>query len=243
KQYSASDDGRSAVLRIDRRTGTLRHRYELSDGRPHAFGDMTVARNGTAYIADGLGGGVYRIRPGRPNTLEPVVKPGTLRSPQTPAISPHGSILLVPDYSQGIARVSLAGGQLTWLKHPPELELRGIDGFYWRGRTLIAIQNGTSPERLLEMSLDDSGTRISRWQPLLAGAPGLGDATHGVLHGDCFDFIANSGWDRFGDDGKALPDSVATPAQIWRVAVAADKAAGRPPHGASEGCAGTGARH
>ena len=212
------------MLLIDRRTGALRHRYELSDGHPHAFGDMTVARNGIAYIADGVGGGVYRIRPGGPNTLEPVITPGTLRSPQTPAVSSDGSILLVPDYSHGIARVPLAGGPLTWLEHPAGLELRGIDGFYWRGRTLIAIQNGTTPERLLEMSLDAGGTRIIRWQALLAGAPGLGDATHGVWHGHCFDFIANSGWDRYGDDGTPLPEHIAAPAQIWRIMVTADPA-------------------
>ncbi|HUI58703.1 MAG TPA: hypothetical protein VLX90_00690, partial [Steroidobacteraceae bacterium] len=210
-------DGRSAVLRIDRRTGTLQRRYELPDGRPHAFGDMTLDENGTAYIADGRGGGVYRIRPGGPDTLEPVVKAGEFRSPQTPAISPDGSILLVPDYTRGIARVSLRSGGISWIRHAPELTLSGIDGFYWRGKTLVAIQNGTAPERLLEMKLDGSGTRITEWRAVLAGAPGLGDATHGVLRGNCFDFIANSGWDRFGDDGQPLPGRVATPAQLWRI--------------------------
>jgi hypothetical protein len=35
--------------------------------------------------------------------------------------------------------------EVAWLTHQPELALFGIDGFYWQGHTLIAIQNGTPP--------------------------------------------------------------------------------------------------
>jgi hypothetical protein len=47
--------------------------------------------------------------------------------------------------------------------------------------------------------------------------PGLGDPTHGVVHGEAFYFLVNSGWNRLGDDGSLKADTAATPAEIWRI--------------------------
>jgi hypothetical protein len=225
--YANADDGRSAVLRIDLRSRTLLGRYELSDGQPHAFGDMTVANDGEAFVSDGRGGGVYAIRPGREDAFDVVVKPGVLRSPQTPAVSPDKTALLVPDYSRGVARVELAGRQLTWLRHPPELALFGFDGFYLQGRTMLAVQNGTTPERVLVATLDKNCSRVIAWRVAVARVPGLGDPTHGVVSGRFFYFLANSGWDRVGADGQFQSDSAAAPAQVWRVSLPANVLAGR----------------
>ena len=52
------------------------------------------------------------------------------------------------------------------------------------------------------MSLDDSLTRVTQWETIEANWPELGAPTHGVVVGDQFYFIANSGWDRMNDDGS-----------------------------------------
>jgi hypothetical protein len=128
--------------------------------------------------------------------------------------------LLVADYSRGIAIVSLQVGQaVTWLQHPPDLAVYGIDGLYRDGQTLIAIQNGTAPERLVLMQLDPSFTQILSWRVALARAPGLGDPTHGVIRGDRFEFISNSGWDRVDNQGLYSPAPTATPAALWSIAL------------------------
>ena len=67
---------------------------------------------------------------------------------------------------------------------------------------MLAVQNGTTPARLIRMSLDDSLTRVTQWETMEANWPGLGAPTHGVVVGDQFYFIANSGWDRMNDDGS-----------------------------------------
>ncbi|HEY3785431.1 MAG TPA: hypothetical protein VGL55_09135 [Steroidobacteraceae bacterium] len=219
--YSSADDGRSAILRIDQRSRTLLGRYELSDGKPHAFGDMTLAADGAVYVADGRGGGVYVARPGHVG-LEAVVSPGRLHSPQTPALSADGTTLLVPDYTRGIARVRVSDHDLVWLQHPPELALFGLDGFYWRGHTLVGIQNGTTPERILVMQLDAECSRITSWHVALAGVPGLGDPTHGLLRGRDFYFLANSGWDRYDDDGHPNGGVSASPPEVWQLRLPAD---------------------
>lgn len=221
--YQASDAGRAAILRLNLYSHVLQRRYELHDGKPHAFGDMALGERGEVYVADGVGGGVYRIGPGDDAPLDSLLAPGFVRSPQTPVPLPGGKRLLVPDYSRGIAVLDLRRpGAISWLPHPPELALYGIDGMYLHGRTLIAIQNGTNPERLLLLHLDAALTRVVSWEVALARADGLGDPTHGAVRGDRFEFISNSGWDRVADDGRlAMPAGATNPA-IWSIVLPAE---------------------
>jgi hypothetical protein len=207
------------VLRIDLRTHALLARYELSDGNPHAFGDVTLAQDGGVFVADGVGGGVYVVHPDRKDAFEVVVNPGVLRSPQTPALSSDGSTLLVPDYTRGIVKVAVKGGEPVWLTHQPELALFGIDGFYWHGHTLIAIQNGTNPKRILVMTLDPGCSGIAAWRVAIARVPGLGEPTHGVIQGKHFYFLANSGWDRVDTEPSRSARAQTAPA-IWRINLA-----------------------
>lgn len=221
QSYDAAEEGRSAVLRIDIRTRHVTAQLELPGRGRHGFGDMTLAPDGTVYVSDGFGGGVYLIRPEQPDTLQTVVEPGTFRSPQTPALAE--SRLLVPDYSRGIAIVTpgKAPSAVSWLQHPPELMLAGIDGLYLSGRTLVAVQNGTDPERVLIMQLDPGLTRVSSWRVGLAKAAGLGDPTHGLIQGERFLVLVNSGWDRISDSGEFDRSRPATPAQLWSIALPA----------------------
>lgn len=215
--FTALDADRSAVLAFDSNSGALLGRYTASQGEKHAFGDLTVARSGVVYVSDGVGGGVYTVTGAKGSKLEPLVEPGALGSPQTPALSADGSRLFVPDYMRGIAIVNPTTHAVSWLKHPPELALYGIDGLYLEGRTLVAIQNGTAPERIIMVRLNDALDRAESWRVLLARAPGLGDPTHGCLYHGEFSFIANSGWDQFHDDGERDPKVTPQPPEIWKV--------------------------
>jgi hypothetical protein len=145
-----------------------------------------------------------------------------LRSPQTPALLSKSRLLLVPDYSRGIAVIDLNSKVLSWLLHPPELALSGIDGFYTHGRTLLAIENGTVPERVLVLRLDRTARRVQSWRVAVARVPKLGDPTHGVIVGSDFYFLANSGWDRVDENGN-LRNSSAGPPQIWRTSLGSVK--------------------
>lgn len=216
--YHASDQGRSAIVRVNLRNHTAEQRYELADGTAHAFGDIALGTRGGLYVADGVGGGVYRIASAPGARLLPLVDPGVLRSPQTPVPLPGETRLLVPDYSRGIAVVDLRRRHsVSWLSHPPELAVYGIDGLYLRGQTLIAVQNGTVPERLLFLHLDAALKRIVGWEVALARAPGLGDPTHGMVRGGQFEFISNSGWDRVDEQGQLNPTPGAANPALWSI--------------------------
>jgi hypothetical protein len=210
--FTATADGRSALLEYDLDSGKLLHRYDVKEPGKHSLGDMTVGPAGDVYVSDSFGA-VYRLDQSR-RGLELLAPPGTFRSPQTPALAPDRRRLFVPDYSRGIGILDLTTKSVKLLEHPPELSLGGIDGLYLTGASLIAIQNGTAPPRIIRISLDAGLTRALNWQIVEANWPGLGQPSHGVVAGRDFYFIANSGWDQLGDDGKLKAGADFSPAEI-----------------------------
>ena len=191
-----ADSGRTTIECFD--LGTRRRLVRLEpreDGAPHLFGDMALGADGSAYVSDGIAGGVYRVPPGL-DSLETVVPAGVLESPQSPAVTADGRALLIADYTRGIARVDLASGRLQWLVHGTDLAVMGIDGLYVSGRDLIAVQNGARPPRVVRFRLDGAGTRVLSAEVLERASLSLGQPNHGVLVGSDFVFIGNSGWDR-----------------------------------------------
>jgi hypothetical protein len=224
--YQAADAGHTAVLRYDLASGKLQKRYDVplpaatipAGERERVLGDMTVAPNGDVYASEGDAGAVYAIRHDR-DVLETLVPEGIFPSPQTPAITPDGRRLLVADYVRGIGVIDLATRAVTWMPHPYDVAVSGIDGLYLSGASLLAVQNGTQPNRVIRLDLDPSLSRILRWEPLESGSAGLGVPTHGTLVGKDFYFLANSGWDQLADDGSLKPGGKLTSATVLRIAL------------------------
>jgi hypothetical protein len=205
-----SDWGHSAVLCYDLATAALRSRIE---GPPHAaLGDMVLTRDGIPIVSDGDGGGIYRVSGTK---LERIDK-GDFISPQTPVMHPDGKHLFVPDYLRGIGILDLASGKTTWLAPQQKYALSGIDGLYFADSALFAIQNGTSPERVIRFQLNSTADQIISEQLIERSTPALGDPTHGVVVGDSFYYIANSGWDVLDDHGDLKAGAKMTSARIMR---------------------------
>ncbi|HSY83162.1 MAG TPA: hypothetical protein VK807_15485 [Gemmatimonadaceae bacterium] len=212
--HEPADTGRSGVLRYDLTTRKLIAHYDLPvDGPQHVLGDMTLDASGNAIVSDGAGGGVYRIDRER-GVLSALVPPGTFQSPQNPAVAPDGRIF-VADYAMGVATIDPATHAVSWLGHADTVALNGIDGMYLVGHVLYAIQNGTNPERVTRFVLDPDLRRVVTWSVVERATPGLGDPTHAVVVGNDLIFIANSGWDRFGDDGH-ITNPKGMPARLER---------------------------
>jgi sugar lactone lactonase YvrE len=205
--HQKGDEGRSALLKFDLRTHKLMNRYEAPSGKAHAMGDMTVASNGDVFVSDGLSGDLFAVFHER-GALERVVPEGSFISPQTPALSEDEKSLFVPDYSAGIALIRLSDRRLSWVHTRVRAAVDGIDGLYYYKNNLIAVQNGTRPERVVAFHLNRVN-QIDNWRVLEANSLGLGDPTHGVLVNSDFYFIANSGWDRVRDDGTLGPGTAA----------------------------------
>jgi sugar lactone lactonase YvrE len=220
-QFSAApakDWGKSAVVCFRLSDGMLLKRLMGPD--KSALGDMTLTSDGDVIVADGAGGGVYRVRlnASSGDSLERIDS-GDFISPQTPAMHPDGKHLFVPDYSRGIGVLDLATKQVRWIDSDQQHALQGIDGMYYHDGALIAVQNGASPERVVLFRLDPGFTRILSERTIERATPTIGDPTHGVLISGSFYYIANSGWSELDDQGKVKSGSTLTSTLIMKANV------------------------
>jgi sugar lactone lactonase YvrE len=212
-----ADWGKSVVLGYDLKTGKLLHRME----GPHdsALGDMALTPDGDVIVSDGDGGGVYLIHAGGEGLER--LDGGDFISPQTPAVPSDGKKIFVPDYLRGIGMLDIAAKQVRWLNMEGRFALNGIDGLYLEGQTLLAVQNGTSPERVVAFQLDPTFSKVVSETIIERSTETLGDPTHGVIIGNDFYYIANSGWDVIDDQGNPKPGTHPSEALIMRVPLSA----------------------
>jgi hypothetical protein len=204
------DWGHSALLCFDLMTGELKKRIE---GPSQAeLGDLVLTKDGTPIVCDGKKGGIYKLVN---DTLKRLDR-GDFISPQTIALTPDKNKLLVPDYERGVGILDLISGEVLWLKNGVGAPLSGVDGLYSYGEYIILTQNGVTPERVVELRLDDLFTRVVSSRIIEKGTISLGDPTHGVVVGHWFYYIANSGWDLLSDSGELKPGAKFTPAHLMR---------------------------
>lgn len=209
EDIDSADLGRAAIVALDLATGARRGRYPApDDGQVHWLGDLTLAPNGDVITSDSRTPAIYRLR-ALDGALEPIALQGRLLSPQGLATSADGQTLYLADYALGVVRINLSNGAMTVLPYPEDATLLGVDGLYRRGRTLIGIQNGVSPHRIVAMVLNDEGTAIERVAVLEANHPLFAEPTLGVVSGDTLFYVANSEWGRFSDPATA--DSASEP--------------------------------
>lgn len=204
--------GRSAVLAFELRSGRLLQRIEAP--LHSSLGDMGLTPQGEPLVSDGDDGVLYRVSSGR--LIE--ANRADFISPQTPAVAQAQVACFVPDYVRGIARFDLRTGQADWLNKDDvdRVALVGIDGLYIHQRSLIATQNGTSPERVVLFELDPSLTHVVASRVIeQSAAPGT-DLTHGVVVGKSFYYIANSGWAKLDERGNVRAGASLTPARVMR---------------------------
>jgi sugar lactone lactonase YvrE len=207
-----SDWGKSAVLCYDLNNGKLLRRIDGPRGA--ALGDLVLTANGDVIVSDGDGGGVNRVL--AKGTVLERLDGGDFISPQTPALHPDGKHIFVPDYTRGIGVLEIATKQVRWLSMGGRFALNGIDGLYFDRGRLIAVQNGTSPERVVAFTLDATLTRIKSETIIERSTGTLGDPTHGVVVDNDFYYIANSGWDAIDDLGNMKPGARASAPRIMR---------------------------
>ena len=218
------DWGRSAIIIYDLKSGKVLHRIE--GPTQAALGDMTLTAGGDAIVSDGDRGGVYRVS--RASWQIERLDGGDFISPQTAAMLPDGLHLLVPDYVRGIGILDLKTKGVFWIPMEGRYALSGIDGLYLSGRTLIATQNGTSPERVVRFDLDTSLRHVESESILERTTATLGDPTHGVIVDGSFYYIANSGWDTLDEHGNRKAGTAASQAILMRTDLDAIQTQPRP---------------
>jgi hypothetical protein len=202
--YTPADSSIAAIVRVRIADGTIERRWDLPPTpRGHALGDLTIGPNGDVFITDSNDPVLYRLRPGA-DTLESIRHP-LFRSLQGMATPPDANVLYVADYSHGMLRVDLATQAVTRLDDAPSSTSLGCDGLVWYRGSIVAIQNGVAPARIMRFVLDRTGTRIARAEVLDRNTGIADEPTIGTIAGGEFVYVANSQWEKFTESGARIP--------------------------------------
>ena len=204
QDYDPTLQGKSALLRFDLKSGTLKASYPApADGVEHEFNDLTVGPDGSVYAADG-DGGVFVLAPGA-DALRPLTAAGALESAQGLALSPDGRQLYIADYERGLYAYELHSAKLQCLAVADKVNPYYVDGLVLYGHDLVAVQNAAEPQRVTRFHLDATGLAVTAAETLDSSDPLVPEPTLATLVGDTLYVVANSQWSRFDDQGKLAP--------------------------------------
>ncbi|MEP6590391.1 MAG: hypothetical protein ABJC19_04325 [Gemmatimonadota bacterium] len=196
----AADSGVSELRAYHLDNGRILGRWRLPAGAPHCLGDVVLGPDGAAYATDSCEPHIYRA------TINGELTPlrathRDWRNLQGIAFAPDGCTAWVADWTTGLYRIDLVRQLVTPVAADPRLVTLGIDGVYWGGNnSLIAIQNGVSPARVVRLTLNEAGKTVERLD-VLDRHPSASEPSLGVVLHDALIYVANSSWSNYTGDG------------------------------------------
>ena len=201
--YQPADSAIAALLRIDPVSGAIQARYPAPAATPHVLGDIALGPEGDVFVSDSRTPALYRLRPGT-ETMEWFSDP-LFHSLQGVAPTPDGRWVYLADYSHGLLRWDLRTGTVTRLTVPAGATSLGLDGILLDGRSIVGIQNGLAPPRVVRFTLDQAGERVVATEVLDRHLPLADEPTNVTRLNNDLIYIANSQWEKYADDGSRRP--------------------------------------
>ena len=201
---------RSGLFEVDLENRQVTTRSLLPEsGYDQVLGDFVVVDADTFYLSDQSDGALYRYSVSL-GEFDTIVDRGVFTSPQGIVLDASGDHLYVADYVVGLFRVRISDGAVTRVETPETISAHGVDGLYRHGNSLIAIQNGIQPNRVVRFDLSKDGDAVVGSDILAMNQPWFDDPNLGQVVDDRFVFIANSHWPRFDREGN-LPEGLEGP--------------------------------
>ena len=163
----------------------------LPPNAPGFLNDVVTTASGEAYTTNTSTGAVYFAGEHESN-LQEFLPAETVPGANGIALSDDGRTLFVAgDF--GIYRVDLKTKAVQKLAKTGAAIIDGsIDGLYFYRNSLVGIQNGIHPGRIVRFYLDQTLTRIDRWEILEAYNPLFENPTTGSFDGNSLLFFANT---------------------------------------------------
>ncbi len=207
-------EGQTGVMRVDPETGLVTGDWPLPGGTEgQQIADIAISPEGIVYVSEAQSGTIYRING---DTLEQLNTDKQFRSPQGLAFLENGKLFMA-DYGRGLWRINAATGEANLLALPPTISLIGIDGLFAHKGRLIAVQNGVSPQRVVEIELDDAQQAVTGIKLLAQGLTNFNEPTLGTSTDGGLIFVASSQWPKYIPGGFVAEGQTLAPTVILRL--------------------------
>lgn len=193
----------SRLFQFDLRSGKLLATYSSPEVRNSIFGDLALDSSGNPFVSDSRNNIIFTVNPSD-KTLRKFFESNDFWNIQGITFSDDGRHLFIADYIKGIFRLDLKTLALAPVACKPEVALKGIDGLTYYKHSLIAVQNGVNPLRVMRFYLNDADTEIVRSEVVDRKHPDFNEPTLGTIVNDAFYCIANSQWGGY-ENGKIKP--------------------------------------
>ncbi|MEP6923838.1 MAG: hypothetical protein ABI954_05200 [Pyrinomonadaceae bacterium] len=215
--YKNEENGSSALFKYDLPTGKVLKKYFLTNQpKLHWLGDLIINSRGDVFATDSLAPEIYVVRHQK-DELELFLTSEMFSSLQGLDFTQDEKHLFVADYAKGIFIIDQQTKKITNLSPPADSTLLGIDGLYFYQGSLLAVQNGVNPHRVIRFYLNRDQNNIERSETLEANNPVFDEPTLGVLFQNSFYFVANSQWGAIDQKGNLAPAEKLKDPQILKI--------------------------
>ena len=152
----------SELIQFDIKTGRQTAHIALPRTNAGKSYCNDIALVGSGFAITDSESGMLWLTDGNLTKVRALPLRGLLLYPNGIAASIDGNVVYVADIL-GLSLIWVKTGRARRVEVVGDLSLAGIDGLYLRNQRLIAIQNGISPERIIEIELGpDRGPRSAR---------------------------------------------------------------------------------
>jgi sugar lactone lactonase YvrE len=198
----AGSGGQSELVHFDA-SGKLLGRSRPSTPGKHLFNDLVLRGEHEVFLTDSLANAAFRFDR-KTNTFTTLRLARAVYYPNGIALSGDGNLLFVAD-AFGVLRYDLRDGSSSEVEPGLHTTLAGMDGMYWHGGWLIAVQNGIGLPRIARFQLSTDGSRVTKSEILEYRSEFVELPTTGALVNGRFYFICNSQIDNLRDDKLVDP--------------------------------------
>lgn len=192
QDFKKEDDGKAGICIFDLDSGKLvRSAFLTPDPDHHVLSTMAEDRDGNVFVVDYATGAIYRLRRAS-SEIELYISSVEFHAPQALALSADERTLYVADYTDGIWGVEVLSTDLRHLDGPANVWLGGVTTLQRVANSLVALQTGTKPNRLLRLVLDPKADRITTVETLESNVPSYDSPALGAMSGGELFYIADS---------------------------------------------------
>jgi len=203
--FNKAETGRSGIFKYDLRTKRLVKKYMIaSTAKPHWLGDLVLNSRGDVFASDSVTPAIY-VLDQRTDRLELFLENSAFVNPQGLAFSADEKRIFLADYLKGIFAIDVRSRTVSLIKPAPHTTMLGFDGLYSYRGTLVGVQNGVRPNRLVQLWLNSTATEVQKFEIREANNPAFDEPTLAVIAEHDLFYIANSQWETVDEQGHLAP--------------------------------------